>query len=329
MPEPQKTRMTLLARLRDCHDRQAWGDFVDLYSPVVYGFARRQGLQDADAADLVQEVLRSVSQSIGNYDHRKGRFRSWLMSVVRNRLSDYWTTRGRRVAGSGDTGVQQHLAQLRSPDDTEQLWEQEYRQRVFRIAASRVRNDFEESTWQAFWQTNVEGKSTREVAQSLGISEGAVYIAKSRGVDSPDNHLGEIKPRLMVDEVPFQVGPRYIQLAGNNVSGCPQEVRGIEVNGLAEKVHILHGTRWTGGLPNQHVATYTFHYEDGTSAEPFKVITGRHLREWWHSADKLKLATRHARVVGQQPGDSQKEDRDPSVRLHLGEPAPKQENRQR
>jgi len=177
---PQTTRLTLLIRLRDGADKQAWSDFVELYSPVVYGFARRQGLQDADAADLVQEVLRSVARSIPNYDRQKGRFRSWLMGVVRNRLSEFWAARARQATGSGDTRVLKHMEQLPSREDVEDVWEQEYRRSVFRLAVARIRDNFADSNWQAFWQTHVEGKTTREVAKSLGMSEGAVYVAKSR-----------------------------------------------------------------------------------------------------------------------------------------------------
>ena len=180
MDESQATRESLIIRLGDGKDNQAWEDFIDLYSSVIYGFARGRGLQDADAADLVQEVLRSVVRSISKYDRQKGRFRNWLMAVVRNRLSDFWTGRGREATGSGDTRVLHQLGQIRSPNGTEELWEQEYQRSVFQLAVSRIRDDFEESTWQAFWRTNVEEQSIREVAQSLEISEGAVYIARSR-----------------------------------------------------------------------------------------------------------------------------------------------------
>jgi DNA-directed RNA polymerase specialized sigma24 family protein len=116
MDDPQATRESLLVRLGDGRDKQAWFDFVDLYSPIIYGFARRQGLQDADAADLVQEVLRSVARSLSCYDHRKGRFRSWLMAVVRHRLSEFRAGQGRQVAGSGDTQVLQQLEQVSAVD---------------------------------------------------------------------------------------------------------------------------------------------------------------------------------------------------------------------
>jgi RNA polymerase sigma-70 factor (ECF subfamily) len=166
--------------LGDGSDKQAWFDFVDLYSPVVYGFARRQGLQDADAADLVQEVLRSVARSLACFNPQKGRFRSWLMAVVRHRLSEFRANQGRQLPGSGDTQVLQQLEQVSAVDGVEQLWEHEYRQSVFRVAADRIRHEFQPGTWQAFWLTTVEGKKTGEAAQSLGISAGAVYVARSR-----------------------------------------------------------------------------------------------------------------------------------------------------
>jgi RNA polymerase sigma factor (sigma-70 family) len=180
MDDAQTTRLTLIVRLRNGQDKQAWSDFVDLYSSMVYGFGRRHGLQDADAADLVQEVLCSVARSIRNYDCDKGPFRRWLMAVVRHRLSESWENRRREVPGSGDTRVLRTLDQIPTDHDADRIWEAEYRQSVFQVAAQKIRGEFEDSTWQAFWQSGVEGKNTREVAQVVGISEGAVYIAKSR-----------------------------------------------------------------------------------------------------------------------------------------------------
>lgn len=119
MDDTLTTRHSLLLRLDDGSNHQAWSDFVDLNSPVVYGFARRQGLQDADAADLVQEVLRSIARSVPNYDRQKGRFRNWLMVVIRRRLSEFWNAGGREVPGTGDTGVLRHLEQVSELKDEE------------------------------------------------------------------------------------------------------------------------------------------------------------------------------------------------------------------
>ena len=183
MAEAPTTRLSLLLRICDAKDSQAWTQFVDLYAPLVYGFARKHGLQDADAADLTQDVLRAVAGAIGklNYDPQRGSFRGWFFTVVRNKLRNFLSARKRQDQGSGDTGVQNRLEAQPSPEEDEgDLWAQEYEQRLFAWAAEQVRSNFQDSTWQAFWRTAVEGQSAQEVAKALALSVGAVYIAKSR-----------------------------------------------------------------------------------------------------------------------------------------------------
>ena len=177
------TRASLLVRIRDAQDGEAWAQFVDIYAPLVYRYARKHGLQDADAADLTQEVLRAVSKSVHrlDYDRDRGSFRGWLFAVTRNTLSKFLARRKGQVRGSGDTAMKELLEQQPDADEAEAAaWDREHERRLLRWAAGQVRDRFQESTWQAFWQTGVEGKGAREVADSLGISVGAVYIAKSR-----------------------------------------------------------------------------------------------------------------------------------------------------
>jgi RNA polymerase sigma factor (sigma-70 family) len=183
MADAPLTRPSLLVRIRDAQDGQAWAQFVEVYAPLVYGFARERGLQDADAADLTQDVLRAVARSVGRleYDPARGSFRGWLFTVARNKLRNFISARKRQAVGSGDTGVQHLLEQQPSGEDAEAaLWDQEYERRLFDWAAEQVRGGFQDATWQAFWQTAVEGKGAKEVAAALGVSVGAVYIAKSR-----------------------------------------------------------------------------------------------------------------------------------------------------
>ena len=180
MEEAPTTRASLLIRLRDGQDVEAWRDFVQLYAPVVYGFARKRGLQDADASDLMQEVLRSVAGAVGrlDYDPHRGTFRGWLFTVTRNKLLDLREKLSRGQAAGG-TSAQEVFGQQPAPED-EALWDEEFRRHVFAAAAEQVRKEFEDASWQAFWATAVEGKKAPEVAHALGISVGAVYIAKSR-----------------------------------------------------------------------------------------------------------------------------------------------------
>jgi RNA polymerase sigma-70 factor (ECF subfamily) len=182
MAEPPVTRASLLVRLRDPTDREAWSQFVELYAPLLYGLARKRGLQDADAADVTQEVFRAVAAAEPDleYDRRRGSFRGWLYTVARNKIHDALARRARQLAGTGDTGTQRLLEEQPARDDEAGQWEHAYRQRVFAWAAEQVRGCFAEATWQAFWQVAVLGKSGEEAAAALGMSVGAVYVAKSR-----------------------------------------------------------------------------------------------------------------------------------------------------
>jgi RNA polymerase sigma-70 factor (ECF subfamily) len=177
------TRASLLVRLRDRADHGAWQEFVDVYGPLIYGFARKRGLQDADAADLMQDVLRSVSNAIGRLDYnpQQGRFRGWLFTITRNRISTLQSSRKAKVRGAGDTDAQAALAA--QPDGHANLeadWELEYQRRLTAVVLEHVRPEFSEKVWDAFWKTAVDGAPGDLVARQLGMSTGAVYVAKSR-----------------------------------------------------------------------------------------------------------------------------------------------------
>jgi RNA polymerase sigma factor (sigma-70 family) len=183
MSDSPQTRASLLVRIRDSHDAQAWRQFVDLYAPLIYGFARKHGLQDADAADLTQEVLGIVAGSIRQleYDPQRGAFRGWLFTIVRNRLRNFLARRRPYEQGSGDSGVHNLLQELPdSADGPDAAWESEYQRQLFSCAAKYVRARVHDWTWQAFWQTAVEGRSASEVAERLNRKVSAVYLAKSR-----------------------------------------------------------------------------------------------------------------------------------------------------
>jgi RNA polymerase sigma-70 factor (ECF subfamily) len=177
MATPPLTRPSLLVRIRDAGDPEAWRQFVDVYAPLVYQFGRRRGLQDADAADLTQEVLQAVSGASKRlvYDPQRGTFRAWLYTVARNKLRNFLLARQRR-----HEEVDPHLLDEQPAREETEQWEREYEQRLFDWAADTVRGSFQESTWRAFWMTAVDGRGATETATALGISVGAVYIAKSR-----------------------------------------------------------------------------------------------------------------------------------------------------
>jgi RNA polymerase sigma-70 factor (ECF subfamily) len=193
-PPAPATRRSLIVKLRDPADTEAWCEFVALYEPLIYRLARRKGLQDADARDLCQEVFRAVARAIDRWDldPARGSFRGWLARIARNLLVNFLTRRPHRLRGSGSTSVQELLeAQPAADPSATALFEIEYRRRLFRWAADAVRGEFAPTTWQAFWQTAVEGRPPAGVAADLGLSVGAVYIARSRVLARLRHRIGQ------------------------------------------------------------------------------------------------------------------------------------------
>jgi RNA polymerase sigma-70 factor (ECF subfamily) len=176
------TRASLLVQIRDSANHGAWREFVELYGPIVYGFARKRGLQDADAADLMQDVMRSVSTAIGrlDYDRHQGTFRGWLFTITRNKVFNFLSARRIRPQGSGDSSTNRMLASHPQDEDGIDTWEIEYQRRLASIAMERVKGEFQDNTWRAFWMTAVEGRAVAEVSKQVGLSAGAIYVAKSR-----------------------------------------------------------------------------------------------------------------------------------------------------
>jgi len=171
-----KTPASLLERLRR-PEEGAWPRFVDLYTPLLYYWARRMGLQEADAADLVQDVFTILLQKFPEFSYDKNKsFRSWLRTVTVNR----WRDNIRRKTASLRNAGQAALEDVALPDDAEALWEKEYREHLVARAAEMMQAEFQPATWQAFWSLAVEGKSGAEVAAALGLSVDAVYAAKAR-----------------------------------------------------------------------------------------------------------------------------------------------------
>ena len=195
MAEAASTRVSLLVRLRNNEDADAWSQFVEIYSPLIFSFARRSRLQESDAADLVQEVMGEVSKSISRfeYDPQIGKFRSWLYKIARRTSSRIQQKQSRQPKGTGDSHTIQTLNNHpNQSDDLQQFWEREYQQRLIDWASNQIRDQFREETWQAFWLTSVEEQSPQEVAKSLGLSVGSVYVAKSRVMKRLAERIREI-----------------------------------------------------------------------------------------------------------------------------------------
>ncbi|MBC8289933.1 MAG: sigma-70 family RNA polymerase sigma factor [Planctomycetes bacterium] len=183
MSQIPETRPSLLLRLRDPQDSDAWREFLDIYEPLIQRLARRKGFQDADARELAQDVFVAVSGAIDrwNPDRSRGTFRGWLFRIARNLMINLLRRQGRHPTATGDSDFLKLLHEQPDPNAEETaFFDLEYRRELFRWAAERTRQEVNEATWKAFRETCVEGRSADHVAEELGMSRGAVYVAKSR-----------------------------------------------------------------------------------------------------------------------------------------------------
>jgi RNA polymerase sigma-70 factor (ECF subfamily) len=177
-----ETRASLLVRLKDRADQDAWHEFTEVYRPVIFRLACRKGMQHADAEDLAQQVLLAVARAIDRWqpDPVRARFRTWLHTIAHNLIVNA-LSRGAPDRGTGDSGMLELLEQQPAADNADSdLLRIEYQREVFRRAARQIRSEFQADTWRAFWETAVEGRSAEQVAADLGKSCGAIYTARSR-----------------------------------------------------------------------------------------------------------------------------------------------------
>ena len=199
MQTSPETRPSLLLRLRNPQDEQAWREFLEIYEPLIERLARRRGLQHADARELVQEVLVAVSGAIDRWDpdETKGSFRGWLSTIARNLTINLLKREGRTTRGTGDSEFARLMNEQPDPvGENTALFDLEYRRRLFQFAAEHVREQFEEATWQAFWKTSVEQQPLVDVCEELGLSRGAIYVARSRVMAKLRKHIEKLESEV-------------------------------------------------------------------------------------------------------------------------------------
>lgn len=168
-------------RLLDAGDAEAWVEFTASYAPLIRRYCQLRGMQEADAADVTQEVMLAVVRNIRRFklQPNTGAFRGWLFTITRSKFNDWLHRRRHEPERVGGTFALEFV-ETQAWQEPDQVGEREEEWHLFHRACHRVRGQFEDSTWQAFWKLSVEGHSGQDVAQALGISVGAVYIAKSR-----------------------------------------------------------------------------------------------------------------------------------------------------
>jgi RNA polymerase sigma factor (sigma-70 family) len=187
-----RTRPSLLMRIRDRNDEESWRTFVMIYAPLVYRYCSRRGLQDADAADLTQDVLERVARAIRSFEYQpaQGLFRNWLLTITRRQLAEFHQKVARRPEQSVVSSLLERISEDENRADAD--WNQDFTDRVLQVALDRSRPSFEPTTWRAFESVWIENRSAAETADALSLSVDLVYYSKSRVLKRLKEEVHEI-----------------------------------------------------------------------------------------------------------------------------------------
>ncbi|RUL81811.1 RNA polymerase sigma factor [Tautonia sociabilis] len=173
------TPLSLLDRLRSDPDERSWRQLAELYSPLVLRRLRQQGIAEADAEDLLQEILLVIIREVPHFDHtgRPGAFRGWMRAIITHRLLAYW--RSQRQGAS--RFLPDVLEQLEDPEsDLSRRWDLEHDRYLASRLLELIEPEFTPATWRAFRLQVIDGLPASAVAEQLGQTVNAVLIAKSR-----------------------------------------------------------------------------------------------------------------------------------------------------
>jgi RNA polymerase sigma-70 factor, ECF subfamily len=190
--QPSAPGSTSSGWLRALQSREAsaWQRLTQLYGPLVYAWCRRQGLPAGDAADVLQEVFKAVVVSVAEFTPRgPGTFRGWLRTIARNKVFDHFRRQKGHPEAELDSAMQQQLAAVPEPDSA--VSDASERALLLQAILTRIRPEFNEKSWQAFWRLAVEGHSSSEIATDLGMTPEAVRQSKARILRRLRNELDE------------------------------------------------------------------------------------------------------------------------------------------
>lgn len=179
MQQPE-TRPSLILRLKGERNELAWTEFVSTYESFLRQLATRQGVAERDVADVTQQLLAAIARSVEGWqnDGNPASFRRWLHRVARNVVIKFLARERRHVHGRGGTDFCEVLQQVPQQPDKDQLLAYEHELVVW--AARQVHDEFQETSWKAFWETLVAGRTVAEVARELGVTRGSIYMSRSR-----------------------------------------------------------------------------------------------------------------------------------------------------
>ena len=182
------TRSSLLGRMKNEEDQQSWLEFYNTYWKLIYNVARKSGLKDADAQDVVQETVLTVLRKIKEFEYNrdKGSFKGWLKVITRSRIMDHWRKSSRQPEKNTNQGTERETSGLDEslPDpegfELEKIWEQEWLSNIHSIALDRVKQQVSPQQFQIFDCYVLKEWSVEEIKKKLNFNSGQIYMAKHR-----------------------------------------------------------------------------------------------------------------------------------------------------
>jgi len=183
------TRKTLLSRLRDRGDQDSWREFFNTYWRLIYSVALKSGLTEAEAQDVVQETILTVTKQMPGfkYDAQNGSFKAWLVQVTQSRIVDHLRKRPpwaaeQRSARVDDTQRTSTTNRIPDPKEfrVEEIWEEEWQQNLMEVALEKVKSQVKPKHYQIFDLAVLRGWPVRDVVRTLEVNAGQIYLVKQR-----------------------------------------------------------------------------------------------------------------------------------------------------
>ena len=178
-----ETSLSLLDRIRESPESESWDRLVSLYTPLLRRWVRKYQIQESDVDDIVQDVLSVLLNDLPRFDHnrRTGAFRTWLRTILVNRVRLFWRSRKYQPVATGSSSIDEMLDQLQDgSSEVSQIWNREHNEIVLKRLMQHIRPQFEAQTWLAFQRQVVDHQRADVVARELEMSLSSVYKAKSR-----------------------------------------------------------------------------------------------------------------------------------------------------
>ena len=193
MAEFPENNHSLIARVQDLDDGASWTEFLGIYQPVVFRMARKRGLQDADAHDVVQQVFVSISRAIERWEESpdKPPFRAWLATIARNAINNSLTRRPRDAASGSSSVIDLLNAQPVAAETSAEI-RAEAKKEFVRWAAEQIRGEFTTDTWDVFWRTAIEGQPIADVVKTTERTAGSIYVIRYRVIARLKEKIAEV-----------------------------------------------------------------------------------------------------------------------------------------